>query len=137
MLKKILISLVIVIAILASILIINTLTLKPSQSGIASVPPIEVPEIAIERFQKSIPFKTISYIERDRMDTAAFLGFQKYLEESYPIVEETMEKRLINYSILYKWAGTDPSAKAVVLTQVATFESKNTKIQPISGYYLS
>ena len=115
MLKKILIILGSGLFLLIIILVFNTLTFPRYTSQYDMITPVEVPEIALERFQKSIPFPTISYIEREKMDTAAFLGFHRYLTESYPEVEKNLEKKVINqYSLLYKWTGKDPADQAVV-----------------------
>jgi carboxypeptidase PM20D1 len=116
MLKKILLILGSVLLLLIIVVIFNTLRLPTYKSAHEPVTPVEVPDLALERFQTSITFPTVSYIEKEKRDTAAFLGLLNHLAESYPLVEQNLEKTIINqYSLLYKWKGKNPNAKAVVM----------------------
>jgi len=114
--KKLYLGLVIAIVILASILLFNTFQLSSKQ--VAAEPSAKIP-ISDEVFQnlsKAIQFQTISYSEDAIPDSAAFLGFHRFLAETFPLTHAnlTLEK-ISEYSLLYKWEGSDPSKKAIIL----------------------
>ncbi len=115
MIVRIFLSLFILVLIFTGILLIRTFTFSAEKLEVDPVQAIEVPDIAIERLSKAITFPTISYLEAEKLDTAAFLGFHRYLKESYPSLDSVLEKKVFNYSLLYKWKGSDPSAKSVVM----------------------
>jgi len=114
MVKKILLTLLSIIVILLLILITNTLTLSSSQPVYDAVVVPDIPANALERFSESITYRTISYVEAEKKDTAEFIKFHEFLARSYPLVDSVMEKKLFGYSLLYKWQGTDASLPAVV-----------------------
>lgn len=115
MLKKILLILAAGIGFLLAFLLVRTLTFSSKQMEVSTVQAIEVPSIALKRFQQSIQFETISYIEPERLDTAAFEGFKRFMTSAYPLVDSLLEKQYFNHSLLYRWKGKDPEAKAVVM----------------------
>lgn len=115
MIKKLLLALLGIVLLVLIVVIVKTLTFSSSQPEYEAVTVPEVPANAVERFQESIKFKTISYARGGTIDTAAFLGFHQFLVDAYPTVDSVLEKQLFNYSLLYKWEGTDPSMDAVVL----------------------
>lgn len=71
---------------------------------------------AVERLATAITYQTISYAE-DIMPTAeAFRNLHTLLANSYPKVHATMDLQLVsNFSLLFKWTGSDPSAKPVMI----------------------
>lgn len=115
MIKKLLLGLLGVVLLILVVVIIKTLSFSSTQPEFEAVEVPEVPALAVDRFRQSIAFKTISYAKGESIDTAAFLNFHEFLSDSYPTVDSTLEKQLFNYSLLYKWQGTDPSKDAVVL----------------------
>lgn len=115
MIRKLLLGILAIVAILAIYVLVRTFTFTSESIAVESVQPIEVPERAIARFQKSLTYRTISYFEEEQRDTAEFLRFHQFLADSYPMVDSVLEKKIFNYSILYKWKGTDESKKGIVL----------------------
>jgi len=70
---------------------------------------------AIQRFSGAINFPTVSYDDRSNFDADTFLAFHRYLEQSYPLVHQHMERTVVNdYSLVYELSGTDPSLKPVL-----------------------
>ena len=90
--------------------------------GVASIPTAraeEVPTVpgAAERLAEAIRFQTISWEEEGRLDRETFLAFHVFLERSFPRVHASLRREIVNeYSLLYTWAGTDPSRKPILLT---------------------
>ena len=114
MLKKVILTLVSLVVILVLILLINTFTFSSDQLTyeLANVP--EISPTAVERFSESITYKTVSYIDPDQRDTAEFIKFHEFLERSFPRTDSVLEKKKFDYSLLYKWQGSDPTIPAVV-----------------------
>lgn len=113
--KKILLLLGGLFLLLILSLLVNTFLVKNTQATYEQVKGIEVSEDAVSRFQQAIRFPTISYTDRTRMDTASFLAFLEFLESSFPLVHEKLERKLFNYTPLYIWRGSDPNASGMVM----------------------
>lgn len=96
-------------------IVIKTLTFNYQRPQYEAVTVVDVPELAIDRFQESIRYKTVSYLEKEKRDTSQFIAFQEFLARSYPLIDSLLEKRTFGYSLLYTWPGSDPSEKGVVL----------------------
>ena len=65
---------------------------------------------------KGLTFKTISFENQSEIDYSEFKNMQDYMEKTYPLINSKLEKIIINNSTLvYKWPGTNSSAKAIVI----------------------
>ena len=74
------------------------------------------PDQAAENLSRAIQFKTISHQDPAEDDPTEFLGFLQFLEETYPLIHETLTKEMVSdYSLLYTWLGSDTEAKPIVL----------------------
>lgn len=63
-----------------------------------------------------IPFRTIAYRDQAQTQGEPFFAFHAYLEETYPLVHEKMEKQVIGtYSLLYRWKGRSSEKKPILL----------------------
>ena len=79
-------------------------------------PEIRVPAGAAERLAGSIQFATISHADSAAFDKTAFDGLHAYLVRHFPKVHAALEREVIaDYSLLYKWQGSDASLKPVLL----------------------
>jgi hypothetical protein len=57
---------------------------------------------AARRLSHAIQFKTISHSDEIQFDKAAFIDFQNYIEQAFPLVHAQLTKEIINqYSLLY------------------------------------
>ncbi|KAJ3258275.1 hypothetical protein HK103_003756 [Boothiomyces macroporosus] len=77
---------------------------------------------AAKRFSGAIKIPTVSYDEmtaqvpQDPVSHKPFLEFHKYLEKSYPLVHQRLEKHVVNeYSLVFYWKGSDISLKPTML----------------------
>ncbi len=69
------------------------------------------------RLAGGIRFETISHQDESLFPAAEFIGFSRYLEEQYPRVHASLERETVSgHSLLYRWQGSSPERKAVVLT---------------------
>jgi carboxypeptidase PM20D1 len=102
--------------ILLAVLLFKTFSFKSKQLDIASVPAPTLDPQALTHLQGAIKYKTISYNDLSLFDTAAFNGFHRYLKITYPLVHEKLSlKKVADYSLLYKWEGSDASLAPYVL----------------------
>jgi carboxypeptidase PM20D1 len=95
----------------------------------------------LEHLGAAIRIDTTSYDDRSRIDTGNLLAFHQFLEETYPLVHGTCAKEIIgDFSLLYTWRGTDPSADPIVLmahidvVPVEADTEKGWKEPPFSGH---
>lgn len=114
--KKILLTLLAIILVIAAILTINTLSLSSKQVEPDSLDAMDFPKMAYQNLSKAIQFKTISYSEDAIPDSTAFNGFHQFLRDTYPLVHQNLSLDTISeYSLLYTWRGTDASKKPIIL----------------------
>jgi carboxypeptidase PM20D1 len=114
--KKIFFALFIILAVLASVLLFNTFRLSSKQVTAEPSEKIEIPDQVFQNLSKAIQFQTISYSEDAIPDSAAFLGFHRFLEETFPLTHATLSlEKISDYSLIYKWEGTDSSKKPIIL----------------------
>lgn len=94
----------------------NTLKFKSQQWQVEEVALTEVNPQAINRFAEALRLKTISPEEEADFDSLAFYQFNALLKQNYPLADSLLEKKQFNhFSHLYKWEGSDPSLKPVIL----------------------
>ncbi len=116
MIKRILIFLCIAILLVVTLVLFNTFRIKSIQTSFATNPAPELSKASVLHFQEAIQLKTISYGDSTKLDTAAFLGFQRWLKRSYPLIHINMKKVVLHkYALLYKWEGKNLQAKPIVL----------------------
>ena len=115
--KKLLTLFLALIVVFVLVLLTKTMMFSSRQMDVAAVTPAVVePKAATARLTQALQFKTISHKDPEKFDPAMFLGFHDFLERSYPLVHQKLERQVINrYSLLYKWQGTDTSLKPVLL----------------------
>jgi len=116
MIKNIFLSLLAIVAILAGVILFNTLMSSSRQMEVAPVDPVQVDDAALERLSLAIQFPTISYEGDVQPDSVAFTGFRKYLEVTFPLIDSMLTREIISgYSLLYTWFGTNSDLKPVIL----------------------
>lgn len=99
------------------VVVIRTVRLSHDMPGIA---PVETHDFdagaATDRLSEAIRFRTVSYEDRDRLDSEEFEGFIAFMEESYPLIHERAERRRIgDYTLLFRWEGGNPDLRPGML----------------------
>lgn len=113
--RKILLGLLLVLVILIGVVLVRTFAVSSKQIKAEAVKHIALGDDVVERFSKSITFKTVSWQDPSMMDSSQFTGFHQFLAEAYPLMDSLLEKQYINgFSLLYKWQGTDAGLKPVL-----------------------
>ncbi len=115
--KKILLVLLGVLLTLLTIFLVNTFRLGHTQIEPGERVQVEWDRDAmIDRYSQSIRYKTISGDDGFERDTTEFRAFLDFIEESYPLVHQKLEKTLFNYfTPLYFWQGSDDSLDPILL----------------------
>jgi carboxypeptidase PM20D1 len=76
-------------------------------------------DAAAQRLSGAIRFKTVSNQDRADFDDSAFADFHAYLQETFPRLHAALKREILGdpqaSSLLYTWAGRDPSLPPVVL----------------------
>ena len=114
--KRILQTLLLGLVLLGLFMGYKTLQFKSQQIKVAAVALNPVGEQVVGRFAKAVTLKTISPEKERDFDSLAFFQFNDFLKTSFPLADSLLEKKRFNhFSHLYKWTGSDPSLKPVIL----------------------
>ncbi|WP_228235981.1 M20 family peptidase [Allomuricauda sp. M10] len=114
--KKFLFVLVALIIVLAAVLTFNTLSLSSKQVTPEPLEKMNFPANAYQNLSEAIQFETISFGEDVIPDSTAFNGFHQFLKETYPLIHENLSlEKISEYSLLFKWEGSDTSKKPIIL----------------------
>ena len=113
--KKILITLAVLVLLLVGLLLYRGFSVFSDHQYVVEtlLEPIKIDkEASLQRFSRAIQIPTISYDERSNFDDSAFIAFQRFLKDSFPLVHERVSLTIINnYSLLYHLQGSDPNLK--------------------------
>lgn len=79
-------------------------------------PPVDI-QAAAERLSEAIQIRTVSVDNQPDVSGPAFLRLHEHLARAFPNAHRILKREVINYySLLYTWPGTDPTAKAILLS---------------------
>ncbi|MFB0515660.1 MAG: M20 family peptidase [Candidatus Neomarinimicrobiota bacterium] len=115
--KKVLAVLGAALGIIVVIVLVRTFTFTSRQVAVEPVGGVTVDTLtAAAHLSKALTFRTISYQDPARFDPKPFRAFNRFLEETYPVVHQTLKREVVNnYSLLYTWAGDNPDLKPIIL----------------------
>lgn len=91
---------------------------------------------AVTHLQEAIRIKTISTKTDEEMDHKVYESFLGFLEESFPLVHEKLERTLVNhYAPLYYWKGKRSNGRVLFLCHydVVPAEEESWEEGPFSG----
>lgn len=114
--KKIIISIVAIFVIFIGFTVTKTLLAKSKQPTAKQQTHTLDETRIINNLSSAVKIKTISYENRDQIDYSEFDKFIRFLAETYPLVHENLSLERINeYSLIYRWEGTNPKAQPIGL----------------------
>lgn len=91
-------------------LLLRTFLYSPEKDKLVKLIDESVSDDAISRLQGAIKIPTIS--NEFIIDTTTFLKFQKYLQDTFPLVHSILQREVVNqFSLVYKWVGKNPTKK--------------------------
>lgn len=116
MLKKLFKFLLLVVVLLIIVVLIQTWRFtKPILHTKAGVIPA-LPDSATAHLSNAIQIKTVSLNDTLPTDTTAFRQFRIFLERSYPLIHQHLQRTVIDsFSYVYYWKGSDQSLKPYIL----------------------
>ena len=103
---------------LIAVLVGRALMLTPPPASTSPAIEIPVDGAAIAKhLSESIRFETVSKQAPETLDPMLFEGFIEWASRTYPEFHHELEReRVADYSLLYTWAGSDPSLSPILLT---------------------
>ncbi|TFG75321.1 MAG: M20/M25/M40 family metallo-hydrolase [Flavobacteriales bacterium] len=114
--KKIIYVLLALLTLVAFVLVFNTFSLTSKQVAPESLQKLEISDLVFQNLSRAVQYPTISFSEDAIPASTAFHGFHQFLAEAFPLVHEKLSLEKINeFSLLYRWEGSDPSKKAIIL----------------------
>ena len=105
------------VVLLIALLMYNTLRQSSRQLQVAPVQSIALDDsAAAQRLAGAVRISTVTYDAPQPANTDEFLRLHRYLEQHFPQVHHELKREIVNqYSLLYTWRGSDPSAKPILL----------------------
>src|SRR5437870_2807321 len=114
--KKLLLALLLFIVIFIAFLAFQTVIFKSRQLHIPVIPKVEISDSAKVHLSRAIQIKTISPENPADFDSVQFYKFREFLRNTYPLTQQKLAPKTINeFSLLYKWQGSDASLKPAIL----------------------
>ncbi|MFN8295301.1 MAG: M20/M25/M40 family metallo-hydrolase [Chitinophagales bacterium] len=114
--KKILLLIVVILLVLVGLIAFKTITAPNLQSKIKynSAPLLD--SNSLKHFQQAITYQTVSFGDASKWDSIPFINFRKFLETTYPLVHQKLEREIVNkYSYVYKWQGKNAALNPFIL----------------------
>ncbi len=112
---------VLVVGIIALVAVIAWRTLRFRPATSPRCDPLELaPDlIGAGKLARAVQIRTVSDIDRSKMDMEAFRGYALLLEEMFPLVHSQCGKTIVNdFSLVFHWRTTKPapSGKPILIT---------------------
>ncbi|NCB73142.1 MAG: M20/M25/M40 family metallo-hydrolase [Clostridia bacterium] len=107
------------LALIVLVVAVRTHRFKPHASSVESSYMQSENLSGAQKLSKAVKIPTISHIEAENNDEAAFHSFHELLEEQFPLVHKNCEETVINkFSLVYRLkAGTpNPDKKPILIT---------------------
>ena len=143
MVKKILLSLLAFVLLLAAAVGINTARKGSRQLQVAPLAPVAVDEKAVaERLSAAVRLQTVSARDNPSLNADQFKAFHALLQAKFPKTHAALQREEVgDLSLLYTWQGADPKAKPLLLlahqdvVPVAPGTEADWKQPPFSGAF--
>lgn len=114
--KKVFLALSLLFLLLIIIIFLKAFTWSSKQVSPKEVILIEPGEESIQRLQKSITFKTISFEDSTLVDTGAFNNFHSFLKEAFPSVyKHLLVEKIEGKNLLFYWKGSRQDLKPILI----------------------
>ena len=105
---------ILVIVLGIAVMVTRAFSLESQQIPVAAIQLPAVNAKAVERFSGALRFPTVSATGDFRPEV--FQSLHRYLEEQFPLVHSKLQREVVaNFSLLYRWPGSDPDAQPILL----------------------
>ncbi len=116
--KRLILVLLGALLVIATVMVVRTLAVPaPAAATSTKAPAVAVDSsLAAQRLSGAVRFATVSMASGAPIDTAAFLGFHDFLQQSFPLVHRTLRReKIAGLSLVYTWLGVDTTAAPLVI----------------------
>lgn len=113
--KKIVLTILTISLLLIISITVNTLRFTSKQPQVAAIDGIEIDiDRAVKNLSSAIQIATISHQKINRSQDRPFSSLIELISNQYPLVEQNLEKTVINQkSLLFKWPGKNIALKPI------------------------
>ena len=117
MIKRLFVTALGLVLLLAAVLAVNTLRQGSRQLDVPPAPAVAVDERAVaEKLAGAVRLRTIASHEDANASADEFRQLHALLRERFPRVHQQLQQEVVGgYSLLYTWAGSEPKAPALLL----------------------
>ena len=103
--------------VLLIIIVIRALLHTPETTSLQKTVDYSLDEdLMLAHLSESIRFQTISHERSQDLNADAFDKFQAWVSQTYSQLHQTLVLKMFNGTMLYKWEGTDPTLKPILVT---------------------
>jgi carboxypeptidase PM20D1 len=116
--KKLLLFVALALVVLVAVVLIRTMAHTPQALDPVTTVDITLDdELIAAHLSEAITFATVSPQRPEDFNAAAFEDFIDWVVETYPAVQAALEmERVGDYTLLYRWPGSDPALAPILLT---------------------
>ena len=115
--KKLLLSAVAIVLVLATIILARTFMHTPENLQRVTTVAIDVDQQQIAaHLAEAIRFRTLSHEEPGQLDEAAFTGFIDWVKNTYPELHDAAVLEQLDYTLLYRWDGSNSNLQPILVT---------------------
>src|SRR5687767_13942271 len=138
MLRKVLITSLVLFLIFLLFIITRTLTFSTKQKAIDGAPRAIITDRALVHFTRAISYKTVSHGDPAKFDSTEFIRFRRFLEDSYPQMHLKLKREITEgYTLFFTWTGVDTTISPIVLMahqDVVPIEEGSEKIWTVDPF---
>ena len=102
------------VALLVVVVVARTMLHQPATE--TAVQPIDVAvddALIAEHLSQAIQMPTVSFETASEGDVQVFNAFIDWVKATYPEVNQVMTLEQLEYTLLYKWQGSDPTLQPI------------------------
>ena len=116
MIKRIFITFGVLLVGLIAVLLFNTFRFNPASESSKPSVAINKYDSAALHLSQALQIKTVSFGDTLPIDTAEFIKFRTFMETTYPLMHQKLEKKSFNlFSYVFTWKGKDTTLAPYVL----------------------
>lgn len=114
--RKLLLALAAGFAVLVAVLLVNTYRVATPSGELRRADSIPVFDSAALHLSRALQIRTVSFGDTLPIDTAEFVRFRAFMEETYPRLHASLPRRVFNgFSYVFEWKGRDTALAPYVL----------------------
>jgi carboxypeptidase PM20D1 len=114
--KKLFLAILAALVLLLAVLVVNTYRVAAPSTEVKRAESIPVFDSAAGHLSRALRIRTVSFGDTLPIDTAEFVRFRAFMEETYPRLHASLSRRIFGgFSYVFEWKGRDTSLAPYVL----------------------